>query len=149
MLTPTTKIAQKSLFFPLSYTLDLRNQLYVLSHKVDWAMFGWEFPPSYCHTTGALAKLIYRRAAIELAVGHLKSDHRLSRNHLNGDFSDAINVMFATAGFNLHNMMNKFRDFLHYFFCLMSTGLASLTRTNIDTQYVGLTSVYGDFKGCL
>jgi IS5 family transposase len=50
-----------------------------------------------------------RRAAIEPAIGHLKSDHRLSRNLYKGIFGDTINVMLAAAAMNFKRMMNKWK----------------------------------------
>lgn len=51
-----------------------------------------------------------RRAGIEPKIGHLKSDHRLSRNFYKGIFGDNINVMLAAAAMNFKRMMNKWRD---------------------------------------
>lgn len=51
-----------------------------------------------------------RRAAIEPIIGHLKQDHRLSRNFYKGDFGDAINVMLAAAAFNFKRMINKYKQ---------------------------------------
>jgi len=50
-----------------------------------------------------------RRAAIEPRIGHLKSDHRLSRNYYKGIFGDNINVMLAAAAMNFKRMMNKWK----------------------------------------
>ena len=50
-----------------------------------------------------------RRAGIEPVIGHLKSDHRLSRNFYKGIIGDQINVLFAAAAFNFKRMMNKWR----------------------------------------
>ena len=41
-----------------------------------------------------------KRAGIEPVIGHLKSDHRLSRNFYWGLFGDSINVMLAAAAYN-------------------------------------------------
>ena len=54
-----------------------------------------------------LRKAFRRRAAIEPKIGHLKSDHRLSRNFYKGIFGDNINVMLAAAAMNFKRMMNK------------------------------------------
>ena len=51
-----------------------------------------------------------RRAAIEPKIGHLKSDHRLSRNYYKGIFGDNINVMLAAAAMNFKRMMNKWKE---------------------------------------
>jgi IS5 family transposase len=50
-----------------------------------------------------------RRAAIEPKIGHLKQDHRLSRNFYKGIKGDNINVMLAAAGMNFKRMINKWR----------------------------------------
>ncbi len=51
-----------------------------------------------------------RRAAIEPAISHLKSDHRLSRNFYKGIIGDNINVMLAAAAMNFKRMMNKWKN---------------------------------------
>ena len=53
-------------------------------------------------------KKFKRRAAIEPVIGHLKSDHRLSRNYLKGFIGDEINLLMAAAAFNLKKWMNRF-----------------------------------------
>jgi|ERR1035438_2138666 IS5 family transposase len=50
-----------------------------------------------------------RRAGIEPKIGHLKQDHRLSRNFYSGIFGDNINVMLAAAAMNFKRMMNKWK----------------------------------------
>lgn len=51
-----------------------------------------------------------RRAAIEPVIGHLKADHRLSRNFYKGIFGDNINVMLSAAAFNFKRMMNIWKQ---------------------------------------
>ena len=53
-----------------------------------------------------------RRAAIELVIGHLKSDNRLSRNYLKGETGDRFNALLAGCGWNL-------RKLLQILFCLI------------------------------
>ncbi len=53
-----------------------------------------------------LRKGFRRRAAIEPKIGHLKADHRLSRNFYKGIKGDNINVMLAAAAMNFKRMMN-------------------------------------------
>jgi len=50
-----------------------------------------------------------RRASIEPKIGHLKQDHRLSRNFYKGIKGDNINVMLAAAGMNFKRMINKWK----------------------------------------
>ncbi len=53
-----------------------------------------------------LRKGFRRRAAIEPKIGHLKQDHRLSRNFYKGIKGDNNNVMLAAAAMNFKRMMN-------------------------------------------
>lgn len=48
-----------------------------------------------------------RRAAIEPVIGHLKSDHRLCRNHLKGWLGDEMNVLLAAVGWNLRRLLRR------------------------------------------
>jgi IS5 family transposase len=57
-----------------------------------------------------------RRAAIEPVIGHLKTDNRLSRNFLKGVIGDQINVMLASAAFNLRKWMRKAETFFGLFY---------------------------------
>jgi len=64
-----------------------------------------------------LRKGFKRRAAIEPRIGHLKQDHRLSRNYYKGIKGDNINVMLASAGMNFKRMMNKWKkDALTFYY---------------------------------
>lgn len=56
-----------------------------------------------------LRKGFKRRAAIEPKIGHLKQDHRLSRNYYAGIRGDNINVMLAAAAMNFKRMINKWK----------------------------------------
>lgn len=57
-----------------------------------------------------LKKSFKRRAAIEPIIGHLKADHRLSRNFYRGIFGDNINIMLSAAAFNFKRMMNIWKQ---------------------------------------
>ena len=61
-------------------------------------------------------KYFRKRAGIEPVIGHLKEDHRLSRNYYKGIIGDEINVMLAAAGFNFKRMMNKWKSSFWLFF---------------------------------
>ena len=67
-----------------------------------------------------LRKGFKRRAAIEPRIGHLKQDHRLSRNFYKGIKGDNNNVILAAAAMNFKRMINKWsrhcRIFLFRFF---------------------------------
>lgn len=55
--------------------------------------------------TRAVRRMFKRRAAVEPTIGHLKSDNRLSRNHLRGKTGDQINTLLAAAGYNLRKLL--------------------------------------------
>jgi IS5 family transposase len=57
-----------------------------------------------------LRKGFKRRAAIEPKIGHLKQDHRLSRNFYKGIKGDNNNVMLAAAAMNFKRMMNIWKQ---------------------------------------
>ncbi|MDQ3683598.1 MAG: IS5 family transposase [Bacteroidota bacterium] len=61
-----------------------------------------------------------RRAAIEPRIGHLKEDHRLSRNYYKGIKGDNINVMLAAAAMNFKRMINIYKKmFLAFLYRLL------------------------------
>lgn len=53
-----------------------------------------------------LQKLLKRRSAIEPVIGHMKQDHRLSRNLLKGKQGDHVNAILAGAAFNFRKLMS-------------------------------------------
>jgi transposase, IS5 family len=55
--------------------------------------------------TRTVRRMLKRRAAVEPTIGHLKSDNRLSRNHLQGKTGDQINTLLAAAGYNLRKLL--------------------------------------------
>ena len=57
--------------------------------------------------TRAVRRMLKRRAAVEPTIGHLKSDNRLSRNHLTGGAGDQINTILAAAGYNLRKLLRR------------------------------------------
>ncbi len=63
-----------------------------------------------------LRKGFKRRAAIEPKIGHLKQDHRLSRNFYKGIKGDNRNVMLAAAAMNFKRMMNIYKQMFFDFF---------------------------------
>lgn len=56
----------------------------------------------------SLWKWFARRSAIEPIFGHLKSDHRLERNHLQGKDAERINAILSGFGFNLRKLLRAF-----------------------------------------
>jgi len=64
------------------------------------------------HLSRRLKKLLRRRSAIEPVIGHMKSDHRLSRNLLKGIEGDKFNPILAAAAFNMRKILVSFFLFL-------------------------------------
>lgn len=59
--------------------------------------------------TPAIKKAIYRRSAIEPAIGHMKHDGRLRRNWLKGSLGDALHAVLCGAGHNLRMILRALR----------------------------------------
>jgi IS5 family transposase len=55
----------------------------------------------YKSLTSATARWLKRRQAVEPAIGHLKSDHRMDRCWLRGATGDALHAVLCAAGYNL------------------------------------------------
>jgi IS5 family transposase len=58
--------------------------------------------------SGTLKRLLRRRSAIEPVIGHLKHDHRMTRNFLHGADGDRINALLVGCGFNLRKLTRVF-----------------------------------------
>jgi transposase, IS5 family len=50
--------------------------------------------------TDKIKRELRRRSAVEPVIGHLKSEHRMDRNHLKGRAGDAANAILAAVGYN-------------------------------------------------
>src|SRR6185312_11846038 len=55
--------------------------------------------------TPAIERELRRRAAVEPAIGHMKSDHRMDRNYLSGPAGDAANAVLAAVGYNFRRLL--------------------------------------------
>jgi len=64
-----------------------------------------------------------RRAGIEPVIGHLKADHRMSRNFLKGVLGDAINLFMAAAAFNFRKWMGKVAQFFALILSCLFAGI--------------------------
>ena len=86
-----------------------------------------------------LRKGFKRRAAIEPKIGHLKQDHRLSRNFYKGIKGDNNNVMLAAAAMNFKRMMNKWKQNpLLFLFRFLQT-ILNLLKPNIQLRQALVT----------
>ncbi len=56
-----------------------------------------------------MRKFFRARAGIEPVIGHLKQDHRMSRNYLRDNDGDKINTILAATGFNLRKMLQRLK----------------------------------------
>ena len=56
-----------------------------------------------------MRKRFRARAGIEPIIGHLKQDHRMSRNYLLDEQGDLVNTLLAAAGFNLRKMLQRIK----------------------------------------
>ena len=67
-----------------------------------------------------LKKLLKRRSAIEPIIGHMKSEHRFSRNLLKGRLGDQLNALLAGTGFNFRKLIRYFGSLPNFFRWLLS-----------------------------
>jgi len=65
-----------------------------------------------------------RRVAIELIIGHLKSEHKMDKNFLKGFKGDEVNLLMATGTLNFKKWMRI------YFFYSFFRELCSIARVN-------------------
>lgn len=69
---------------------------------------------------GRIAKSVWRwmkrRAAIEPGIGHLKREHRMDRNRLQGKDGDRINAILSAVGMNFTKLLRWAADFLRLIF---------------------------------
>lgn len=56
-----------------------------------------------------IRKQFRARAGIEPIIGHLKQDHRMSRNYLLDEDGDQFNTILAAVGFNFRKMLQRLR----------------------------------------
>ncbi|MCK4460299.1 MAG: IS5 family transposase, partial [candidate division Zixibacteria bacterium] len=78
-------------------------------------------------------KWLKRRSAIEPLIGHLKGDHRLSRNHLLGEVGDDTNAILAACGFNIKKLL---RAFLRLVFSWLKTAGVLIGNPTIDYGFI-------------
>lgn len=71
-----------------------------------------------------------RRQAVEPAIGHLKSDHRMERCWLTGALGDALHAVLCAAGYNLRWLMRA----------MVRLGLGVLYWTLIQSRWTLLLS---------
>ena len=70
-----------------------------------------------------------RRQAVEPAIGHLKSDHRMDRCWLKGALGDALHTISCAAGYNLRWLLRAIArlGIASAFLCLLQTVLSAAT----------------------
>lgn len=71
--------------------------------------------------TKAIKKELKRRSVIEPIIGHVKHEHRLNRNYLQGVLGDKLNPLFAAAGYNFKLILNWLRDLFLFIFAWIFT----------------------------
>ena len=70
---------------------------------------------------GKIKKELWRRAAIEPVIGHLKSDGHLDRNYLKGRHGDQANAVFTATSHNLRLVLQWLRKLLYKFIAELIT----------------------------
>jgi hypothetical protein len=77
--------------------------------------------------TPQIKRELRRRAAIEPVFGHLKAEHRMSRNYLAHHAGDAVNAVLAAAAYNFHLLL-KWMELLLSRFLAPRKAIAALHR---------------------
>jgi IS5 family transposase len=80
--------------------------------------------------TEAIKREMRRRSAVEPVIGHLKEDHRMSRNHLAHTQGDAANAVLAAVGYNFRRILAWLRLLL----AIIWAGLAAARQSNQTLQ---------------
>ena len=84
-------------------------------------------------------KFFKARAGIEPVIGHVKHDHRMVRNYLNGTQGDMVNTLLAAAGFNMMKMLRRIKaktlDMCLYFLRAIDRNM-NLIISNQKNQWV-------------
>lgn len=62
--------------------------------------------------TPAIKRQMRRRSAVEPVIGHIKPENRMARNYLAHTQGDAINAIFAAAGYNFSLLLRWLKQFL-------------------------------------
>jgi IS5 family transposase len=90
-------------------------------------------PGLRCGITRGLRAMIRRRSAIELAIGHMKTDGKLDRNWLKGALGDAMHAVLCGASHNLRMILRKLRFFTPLcWLCCRTRSLACTACTSND-----------------
>jgi IS5 family transposase len=63
----------------------------------------------YKSLTQPQRRWLKRRQAVEPAIGHLKSDHRMDRCWLQGKLGDALHAVLCATGYNLRWLLRAMR----------------------------------------
>ena len=72
-------------------------------------------PVEKIQRTRRLKRSLKHREAIELVIGHLKSDDFLGCNYLKGEICDQMNVLLRCTGHNLRLVSKRLRFFVSNF----------------------------------
>jgi transposase, IS5 family len=68
--------------------------------------------------TPTIKKELQRRSAVEPVIGHQKTEGRLDRNFLRGEFGDKANALLAGIGYNLRAILRALRIFFVWFLAM-------------------------------
>lgn len=71
--------------------------------------------------TEEIRRQMKRRSAIEPVIGHMKSEHRMGRNHLAHAAGDAINAILAAVGYNFRRLLAWLAEFLAHLAALTAS----------------------------
>ena len=99
-------------------------------------------PTKYKSLTMPQRRWLKRRQAVEPAIGHLKSDHRMNRCWLKGKLGDALHAVLCAAGYNLRWLMRAVPRLGLKGILLRFALLQLISRFRIKQPYIGETFLY-------
>jgi len=122
------------------------HKKYEFGCKVSMVSSSKDIPDTEVHLSGKKKKSMkasfwkwqVRRSAIEPIFGHLKSDNRMERNHLQGKDGDRMNAILCGCGFNMRKLLRAF--FLSFFLRLFGRYF------DHSNEFIGLNMNEANFK---
>jgi len=102
----------------------------------------------YKSLTKQQRRWLKRRQAVEPAIGHLKSDHRMDRCWLQGELGDALHAVLCATGYNLRWLLRAMlrlglkatflRPVLQALIALLSGDYSRFNSTNQNFRLAGM-----------
>ncbi len=94
--------------------------------QLNWPLYCRDLESSYGNPPEFSQPMHDGILCLEPAIGHIKNQHRMGHHYLTGTQDDAINAIFAAAGYNFHFPLNWLRLLLRLPMVLLSASVKPL-----------------------